>query len=206
MPFVKEGEVLKYGWINTRRYPTREFGKKTKATQLWENIKLRCNELGKVRCKERQYSYKEVHCCDEWKDCSNFTEWFHEQKRNGLYRDGWELDKEILSHGNTLYSPNTCCFVPAEINKKFVKLRPNSGVGRSRGKFYARINEDYNRKYLGTFNTEEEAREAYLSAKTDVFYSLIEKYREELPTFVVEGLENFVTVFVETKGLFDNDN
>ena len=55
---------------------------------------------------------------DDWHNQSKFSEWYllHE------YRfDGWEIDKDILLKGNKIYSPENCCFVPAEINCMFVK-------------------------------------------------------------------------------------
>lgn len=42
---------------------------------------------------------------------SNFLKWF-----NGNYIKGYALDKDILIKGNKVYSPETCCFVPYEIN------------------------------------------------------------------------------------------
>ena len=41
--------------------------------------------------------------------------------------EGWQLDKDILIKGNKIYSPDTCCFVPSEINNLFV------GCNKSRG-------------------------------------------------------------------------
>lgn len=45
---------------------------------------------------------------------SNFAEWFDKH-----HVEGWELDKDILVSGNRTYSPETCCFVPHEINVLF---------------------------------------------------------------------------------------
>jgi hypothetical protein len=37
------------------------------------------------------------------------------------------LDKDILYKGNKIYSPDTCVFVPQEINALFVKNDANRG-------------------------------------------------------------------------------
>lgn len=49
-----------------------------------------------------------------WKYLSNFKKWYDEH-----YVEGWHLDKDILMQGNKFYSPETCCFVPFEINVLF---------------------------------------------------------------------------------------
>ena len=40
---------------------------------------------------------------------------------------GWELDKDILVKGNKIYSPDTCCFVPKEVNTVFTKRQSKRG-------------------------------------------------------------------------------
>lgn len=49
--------------------------------------------------------------CDEWKSLSNYKEWFDLN-----YIDGWVLDKDIIVQGNKVYSPETCAFIPHEVN------------------------------------------------------------------------------------------
>lgn len=52
--------------------------------------------------------------CDEWKSLRTFRQWFDKH-----YIEGWHLDKDIRVKGNKIYSPETCCFVPQEINALF---------------------------------------------------------------------------------------
>lgn len=51
---------------------------------------------------------------ERWHNFQVFAEWFEQN-----YKDGFELDKDILFKGNKVYSPETCCFVPSEINILF---------------------------------------------------------------------------------------
>ena len=46
-----------------------------------------------------------------------FKDWCNKQV--GFGNKGWCLDKDILVKGNKLYSEDTCCFVPREINSLF---------------------------------------------------------------------------------------
>lgn len=56
-------------------------------------------------------TYEGCTVCDEWLYFSNFKKWFDEN-----YIEGFQLDKDIIIRGNKVYSPQTCCFVPKEIN------------------------------------------------------------------------------------------
>jgi len=69
------------------------------------------------RCYDKQscYStYSNCSVCEDWLIFTNFASWYKEH-----YREGWQLDKDILSNGEKIYSPETCCFVPIEINSIF---------------------------------------------------------------------------------------
>lgn len=68
------------------------------------------------RCYSKKYQASHpryVGCvvCNEWLSYSSFKKWYDK-----YYIQGYDLDKDILVKGNKIYSPNTCCFVPHEIN------------------------------------------------------------------------------------------
>ena len=122
---------------------------------------------------ERQPTYKDVTVCDEWHNYQVFAEWFDEN-----YIDGYELDKDLLGNGDKIYSPNTCCFIPARVNS-FIsnKLSTNTSghigavlhkrdnIWESQIRVYNEEENKSERKYLGRFSTAEEASEAYKSAR-----------------------------------------
>ena len=127
-------------------------------------------------------SYGECSVCDEWLTFSNFKKWFEDPK-NG-YQEGYHLDKDILVKGNKLYSPDTCCFVPQEINALFhAHIRSKNltpvGVRKRRERYEANIFLCGKQKFLGTFNTPEKAFQAYKSAKEHFIKELAEKYFQE---------------------------
>jgi hypothetical protein len=78
------------------------------------------------KIKEKNPTYKDVTCCDEWLFYPNFKEWYDE---NYYIVDDEVmcLDKDILNKGNKLYSPNTCVFVPKSINSLFTKRDSTRG-------------------------------------------------------------------------------
>jgi hypothetical protein len=114
---------------------------------------------------------------------SNFKQWF-DDKSNG-YVEGYDIDKDILVKGNKVYSPNTCCFLPPEINKCFIRQKKSKhnlpiGVAKhSSGHYYARVNINGKLKHLGMFNTPTEAFNAYKIAKEQYIKELAEKYFQE---------------------------
>lgn len=57
-------------------------------------------------------TYVGKYVCDEWISASNFKAWMEKQ-----YWEGLDLDKDILVADNTIYSPETCAFIPQKLNK-----------------------------------------------------------------------------------------
>lgn len=95
--------------------------------------------------------------------------------------DGWEIDKDLLHHGNNVYSPDTCIFVPAHINTF------TTDCGSARGefpigvhwssancKFVAQCNNQITgkRRYLGLFTSSTDAHKAWIKYKLQLAYEL----------------------------------
>lgn len=79
--------------------------------------------------KDRQPTYENVTCCDEWLYYENFYEWLHSQPNFEKWKNGkrWAVDKDILIKGNKIYSPETCCLVPPNVNCLFLKREAERG-------------------------------------------------------------------------------
>lgn len=85
----------------------------------WYGMLNRC--YGKSQAKKMP-SYKGCSVCDDWLLFSNFKVWMEQQD--------WqfkELDKDILKHGNKVYCPEFCMFVPKDVNSLFVDRRAKRG-------------------------------------------------------------------------------
>ena len=149
----------------------------TDAYNRWHGMLKRCY-YSKEHTQRRQ-SYSDCIVCPEWLRFSVFKEWFDKN-----YIQGYALDKDIISKGNRVYSPDTCCFVPQEINGLIIqnKSRRNScpiGVFpikySNRTKYRASMND----VYIGTYDTPEEAFQAYKSAKEQKVKELATQYFQE---------------------------
>ena len=136
-----------------------------------------------TRCFDEKFkiknpTYKDVTCCDEWLLYENFYEWLHSQENfeKWLEGKGWALDKDILVKNNKIYSPETCCLVPHNVNCVFLKRDKYRsdlpiGVDKVQNKFVAYCSNSIIKKtkeHLGTYPTIEEA-----------FYSY-KRYKEKL--------------------------
>lgn len=136
------------------------------------------------RCYSQKYqakfpTYTNCRACVEWHTLSNFKTFFDEN-----YIEGYVLDKDILVKGNKVYSPETCCFVPQEINKLFITHNRNRGpyplgVRKDGLSYRAQLNIGSIKKGLGSFPTPESAFLAYKKAKEQYIKELAEKYYKE---------------------------
>jgi len=168
-------------------------GKVIREYQLWKGMLQRCFS---GECKQRQPTYKDVTCSKEWFSMTNFIEDVSQMKGFGL--SGWALDKDILQKGNKLYSKDTCCFVPAEVNQLLVKRDNSRGeypVGvhfdKASGKFMAQLRINGKRKNLGYFTTPEEAFQVYKLAKEAQIKVVAHKWKHLLDNRVFQALLDY---------------
>lgn len=182
---IKKGKIKDFnspefygiGYIGSfRNYNERP--SKDRAYTAWRNMLMRCYD-GKVHIKRPTYTDCTV--CDEWHNYSNFKRWFDEN-----YIEGNVLDKDILVKGNKVYSPDTCCFVPNEINALLTKRQNYRGklpIGVCYSESKIRYKVEFTcfscKKYVGYFSTSEEAFEAYKNAKEEYIKEVAEKYYKE---------------------------
>jgi hypothetical protein len=157
----------------------------------WYNLLRRCY------CEEilkKIPTYTSCTITDEWRYFSAFKEWFDKH-----YVEGWDLDKDILVKGNKVYSPETCCFVPQEINKLFTKRQRKRGafpIGVSQNKntqktYRACIQKGGKQVYLGFYDNINDAFQAYKVAKEAWIKEVADKWKDKLEPRVYEALYNY---------------
>jgi len=150
-------------------------GNHIKSYIQWKSMLSRCYD---PKMHKIEPSYIKCEVCEEWKLFSNFKKWFDEN-----YVEGYQLDKDILFKGNKIYSQNTCCFVPQEVNKLFTNRKNDRGklpigvcYSKKYNKFKSQINIDGERKHLGYFITAKDAYLSYKKAKENIIKQMAVKY------------------------------
>lgn len=152
----------------------------------------RCyNEKEKLKWK----SYLEAEVCEEWHDYRNFAKWYND---NYYQIDNMQMhiDKDILVKGNKIYSPETCVFVPYNINSLFTKgntMRGDCPIGVNYHKrdkvFYARVrNNKGQRMELGGFSNPTDAFNAYKMAKEQIIKDVANEYKDKIPQRLYEAM------------------
>jgi len=168
-------------------------GKDIKEYKLWQGMLQRCFD---EKYKQKRQTYNDVTCSKDWLSMTQFIEDVSQMRGFGL--SGWALDKDILQKGNKLYSKDTCCFVPQEVNLLLIKSDKARGefpVGvyfdKASGKFMARLNINGKLKYLGLFPTPEEAFQVYKLAKEAYIKVVAHKWKHLLDDRVFQALMTY---------------
>lgn len=151
------------------------------------------------RCTRNDYSdksissYKECIVCEEWLNFQNFASWFYSNEYT--CNEPLCVDKDILVHGNKLYSPNTCLLVPQRINLLFVKekgRRGNSLIGAQKkcntNLYTSMLSTSEGNKYLGLFPNQQEAFYAYKKAKEKYIKEVADLYKNIIPQKVYDAM------------------
>lgn len=181
---VKNNYFPKYcniGFLGEGKYTV-----KHKSYKTWSNM------IRRVYCLDnKNLSYKNVIVSEKWHNFQNFAEWF-----DNNYIVDFELDKDILSNNNRLYSPETCCFIPKTLNsilKRSKKSNRNlsEGVTKKGDKFQVRLVTNGKRISLGTFNTENEASFIYKKEKIKYIKTLADRYKNVINYNVYLKLLNY---------------
>lgn len=150
-----------------------DYVKKDRVYSVWTDIIRRCYDKRK---QGKHKSYKLCSVCEEWLDFRNFKKWYDEN-----YVEGYAVDKDILIIGNKVYSPDTCCFVPKEINSMFRTSKKRDlpiGVKKACNRYCAIQTCGDARKYIGSFETVEEARDTVNKVRKEHFYKIAKIYKD----------------------------
>lgn len=153
----------------------------------------------KYKQKQPTYAFVTVH--HEWHYFSEFKEWMRSQPHG----EGLELDKDILSPGNLIYSSDKCALVPHYLNSVILDSSANrgglpigvslvscrGGHGLSAKPFQARVRDGSRKQiHIGVFESAEKAHLAWRLAKAKQVDLARERYQVEpfSRTDVIEAL------------------
>lgn len=154
----------------------------------WRNMLKRCYSTEK---KYEEYRRQGITVCEEWLDFNVFKQWF---LRNYYEVEGesMHLDKDILCHGNKVYCPEYCVFVPRSINMLFVRnknIRGDLPIGVMRHKKRYMMNcSVYGRNIKREFGSVEEAFECYKETKENYVKIVANKFKGRIPSILYNAL------------------
>lgn len=166
-----------------------------KVYDAWRGMLRRCYDPKSLK---RNPCYQGCWVCDEWHNFQKFAAWW---KKHCHCEDG-QIDKDILFKGNRIYSPETCCIVPFEVNNVFFKKRRNHGewpIGVTVDKrcdyshsYKATFSDKRHRKKRGgVFKTPELAFGAYKKEREQVIHNLGYEFKNVIEPEVFQALINY---------------
>lgn len=184
------------GYLGDGPHLSRVKGRYTLAYSKWYAMIQRCY----AEIPGKHLTYRGCTVVVEWLNFQTFADWFFEQKIVG----DMQIDKDILRKSNRIYSPENCRMVPTEINKAMTGGKKNrdsdlpTGVSlHTGGRFTAQITTSSKRRYLGIFDTVEEAFAVYKFEKELHIRQLAEEYKDVLVPEIYEAMMNWEVLITD---------
>lgn len=177
------------GFLGVGKYKTSINKKRPMYYTAWKNMFKRCYSNIEHN---KNPSYKTCVVDPRWHCLQDFAEWFELN-----YVEGFELDKDILFKGNKIYSPETCCFVPHEINSLILTSKASRGayplgVYKDGNQFVARLTIGNGEiLYVGRYNTVLETFDCYKVAKEKRIKKLANEWKGRIEPQVYNALINY---------------
>lgn len=177
------------GYNSQREHKVKSLGKNVKSYDTWKSMIQRCYD---PVIHEKFPTYTTCTVDPRWHDYQDFADWFVSHPYSEI---GYQLDKDLLVKGNKIYSPETCCFVPKDLNTILSDRANDRGdypvgvtINKLSGRFTSRINIEGKRKHLGVFICPNEAYQVYKIAKEAHVKSKTNEYRDRVAPEVYEAL------------------
>mgnify|MGYP003605100737 CR=1 FL=1 len=197
---IKESKYLKpsgygKGFIGLGKYNPSVHKKER---SLWGGLMERCFSEAYHKAKP---TYKDVTVCTDWINFQSFAAWCESQEFFNAKDDSgkaYQLDKDVLVKGNKVYSPETCCFIPSQINSLFSYVKSTKGeypagvsYVKGRGNFHAYYSKNGKRVNLGYFKTPEQAFNAYKAAKESHIKFMANLWKDRIDDKVYQALMSY---------------
>ena len=188
-PFARS--VFGTGYFGVGRFIAKSNGVHAPEYEDWHSMIRRCYDGS-----EYHPTYQDIEVYEPWKCYQEFAEWAIVQ--TGFNKKGWHLDKDLLVKGSKMYSPDTCSYLPREINGFIKRKRMNDlplGVditySYSGQLLYRAQGKGINNVFLGTYSNVEDAFLAYKMHKEDTAKELAEKWKNEIDPRAYNALLNY---------------
>lgn len=178
------------GFLGLGKHTARDNGIESLEYRVWRSMIRRCYS---PKAQVRDYMYAGCTVNDDWHNFQNFAEWYTNHEFSGL---GYDLDKDLLIQGNKIYSPNTCCLLPKELNGIIHAKNKSSGlVGttfhKQTGKWQAQLKNNGRQIFLGLFESQTEAHSVYIAEKEAYVRERAEYWRGSIEGKAYDALMNW---------------
>lgn len=156
---------------------------------VWRGMIRRCYVSDEKRRKQES-TYKGCTVVKEWHVFSNFKSWMEKQDWEGK-----QLDKDLKVHGNKIYGPDTCVFIPKEINILISEGQKSSygllkGLTMDHGRIRARIRKYGKLHQIGNFDNEQQAHEAWLVERKKYILEVAENSEYHIKKMLINWMES----------------
>lgn len=171
-------------------------GKESKEFSTWKNMMARCHGQAAQRNRPSCLDSKHI---DEWADFQVFALWCNTQPQ--FEYDGWHLDKDLLVQGNKEYGPETCRFVPHQLNSLLLEGNKKADLPKGLSfhpqtkKYRVRVNNQSKKVYDKLFKTIEDAKEAYTAVKEMLVKEQAEIWKDKISSDIYQSLINYKVVY-----------
>lgn len=180
-----------YGVACKGNTTTKINGEKKRSYRVWYAMLQRCYK----ESMNTKPTYKDCYVCEEWLCYEYFEKWY-DQNYYQVDNEEMHLDKDILKKNNKCYCPEYCIFVPQSLNKilthkKTTNKKLSTGVKKAYSKYEVYCSYDNKRYYVGSFDTLEEAIQAYNEKKEFFLKKKAESLKDKIPTKLYYALINY---------------
>lgn len=154
----------------------------------WANMMQRCYDEETHRLKPY---YAPCTAEIEFQNFSNYREW---HKENAMGDRKVDLDKDVLIRGNTVYGSETCTLIPHFTNTIFENRGADTNIvlNNDTGKYDVTMSILGKREEVGSFDTEEEAKQGFIDYKQDYIRKYAKKCKGKVPNKTYEAMVNWV--------------
>jgi len=178
--FIGSGEYISHLSLNK---PTSEY-------TAWLNMLKRCYYASDGNRLKGCRSYDNVLVCEQWLNFQEFAAWYSPRRevfdKHGIIRPALDKDILMVSGKQKVYSADTCCLVPVEINCAVIGIENNqTGILKQNAGYYTRFR---GKRIPGVFETIEETIAVRKAVKQDYLISLATKYQEVIEPRVYDKL------------------
>ena len=195
-----EPRVFDRGYIGEGKYNCKDH---EKCYKYWNRIMERCYTKN-IKTRNKNITYEECEVDERWYNFQNFANWYYENYYE-VSNETMCLDKDLLVNGNKIYGPDTCCFIPNNINILFKNQSRNKedslpkGITKrkdiSKNKYRVVCNkfiDGKSKKFnLGQYKTLQEAINALKEFKELYVKEVANKYKDFIPDNVYIAMMNW---------------